>query len=413
MRKITDRKYILILFWTCWFVYFSTYIGRQNFAAVIAEMESQGFIDKTYAGLVTTCQFLAYGFGQFLSGFLSDRYNPKWIMITGLFISSVINLLMGFLKSAFPMPYLWAINGLALSLTWCPIVRMLTDYLKGKELLRANVNMATCSVTGTFVVYVMCCAVIRTFDFRTVFFIASATLLSAILIWIFGLKAVISHAEECGAEEIINSDKPLRSSTGKFLAIAQGTGFMFIILASAMHCALKDGVTTWIPSYFKDNFNMGIDKATLLTAVLPIVNLPGVYFGEYINRKIFKNEMASSTALFIISSIAAVLLYFTGSVNAIISTVLLCIFSMSMYGVNIITISLVPLKFVKYGKAATATGILNASAYIGGAFASYIFGFAAQNKGWNFTLLTWVMMALAGCLFSAVTIIKWKRFIKG
>ena len=75
--KITEKSHIKMLFLLCWLSYFSTYLGRLNYSAGLTEIiQSEGFT-KGQAGIIGTAFFLAYGGGQFVSGFLGDRLSPR------------------------------------------------------------------------------------------------------------------------------------------------------------------------------------------------------------------------------------------------------------------------------------------------------------------------------------------------
>ncbi|MFR4441260.1 MAG: MFS transporter, partial [Hungatella sp.] len=76
----------------CWIVYFSTYLGRLNYSASLSEIILSERFTKSQAGMIGTGFFLAYGGGQFVSGFLGDRLAPKKMVFTGLFISGICNL---------------------------------------------------------------------------------------------------------------------------------------------------------------------------------------------------------------------------------------------------------------------------------------------------------------------------------
>ena len=58
---------------------------------------------------------------------------------------------------------------------------------------------------------------------------------------------------------------------------------------------LKDGVTTWIPTYISEVFHMGSAASIISTTVIPAFNLTGVYLAAFMNKKMH-NEM--STAAF-------------------------------------------------------------------------------------------------------------------
>ena len=77
MRTVEEKKYLegkqaAWLFGLCFLVYFSTYLGRLNYSASLAEMIRSENMDKGAAGLIGTLFFLSYGMGQLVSGFLGD-----------------------------------------------------------------------------------------------------------------------------------------------------------------------------------------------------------------------------------------------------------------------------------------------------------------------------------------------------
>lgn len=122
-----------VLFLLCWISYFSTYIGRQNYSAVMAEIiRSEGFLNRT-CGLVGTGFFICYGAGQIISGFLGDRLSPKWLIFTGISVSAIINGIMSLLHSPQSMAAAWCLNGAAQSMTWSPILRVFSEYLPASQ----------------------------------------------------------------------------------------------------------------------------------------------------------------------------------------------------------------------------------------------------------------------------------------
>ena len=90
---------VRLLFWLCWIVYFSTYIGRLNYSASLTEIiTSEGF-SKGQAGMIGTAFFLPMEQGQFVSGFLGDHLAPKKMVFTGLLVSGLCNLAMAGVKA--------------------------------------------------------------------------------------------------------------------------------------------------------------------------------------------------------------------------------------------------------------------------------------------------------------------------
>lgn len=411
-RKITNQYYISLLFWLCWVAYTFTYIGRLNYTACMVDMLLHENLSKEQAGMISTSAFVTYGVGQFINGFLGDRMPPKRQMFIGLLLSAAANALMGF-ASAFPaMLLLWSVNGFAQSMTWCPIVRILTDLLQKKPRERALINLATCVPAGTLAAYILAALLVAVSSWRMVFFFAAVLLLMSAIIWFFGITKVERHSQECciveTAEEPENAatkaDKP---HGGRALILSGG---FCIGTGIVLHGVLKDGVSTWAPTFLMDTFGLKPSLSILATTVFPIINLAGVYAASWLNRRFLHNEVTTSGAFFAAALLAVLFLHLLGRYSMVLSLILLAFIASAMLGVNTMTVSLMPIYFAKYGKASAAAGVLNSMAYIGSAVSSYITGAIAQHWGWNSTILFWETAALAGCVFFLLTARHWRQF---
>lgn len=169
-KKLFDERVMSFLFLVCWIAYFSSYLGRYNFSAAIAEMTAQNVLTKSSAGLIGTAYFCSYGAGQILSGFLGDRLSSRNMVFIGLIGSSMSNVAMGLSSSAAPMVILWLLNGVAQSLTWSPLVKLFADRLPRRQCLKACINISTSCAAGTLAAYLMSAVGIALTGWRSVFF---------------------------------------------------------------------------------------------------------------------------------------------------------------------------------------------------------------------------------------------------
>ena len=123
--KLTDKKSIRLLSVLGWIIFFSCYITKINFSAVLVEFLQAENIMKSAAAPITTAFFITYGIGQLLSGYLGDRVSPRFLIFGGSVIAAVCNLMMPLVSPEIPlMALVWAINGVALSMIWPPLVKI-------------------------------------------------------------------------------------------------------------------------------------------------------------------------------------------------------------------------------------------------------------------------------------------------
>lgn len=71
------------------------YFVRKNFSFAIPGLSAEYGITKTTFGAIIAVVSLIYGLSKLVNGFLADRLNGRWHMVTGLSISAVVNVIFG------------------------------------------------------------------------------------------------------------------------------------------------------------------------------------------------------------------------------------------------------------------------------------------------------------------------------
>lgn len=416
-------QYGLILFLLCWISYFSTYIGRQNYSAVMAEIiQAEGYLNRT-CGLVGTGFFICYGLGQVFSGFLGDRWNPKWMIFIGIAISAIVNGVMAFLQSPEAMVAVWCLNGAAQSMTWSPILRIFSEYLPEDQQKSACVNIATTYPAAVFLTYPLCSLIVYQLGWRSVFTFTAAFMGIVAAVWIIGFSWVERAAVGSRAA---TSPSPVRSAIGpsslKPHPEHDTSGFSFtpaIVLMLALiggslmvQGALRDGITNWVPSYLSNTYQVGTFIAIFATTFLPFINLFGVYAANFVYRKWKKNELETSLILFLAAFVFLVCLVLTEGVHLFLSLLFFSLTTSCMMGVNMMLVSFVPTNFIRWGRVSTISGLLNSTVYIGSSIATYGLGAVADLYGWPVLIRFLSVACLAGVVFCLLASPGWKRFLK-
>lgn len=412
VRETVEKRKYSLLFLLCWIAYFSTYIGRQNYTAVMAEIiRSEGFLNQT-CGLVGTGFFICYGAGQILSGYLGDKWNPCYMIFSGICISAGVNILMGFLTSPDMMIAAWCVNGFAQSMTWSPLLRIFAEYLPKDRQRTACVNIATTYPAAVFLTYPLCSLMIWLSGWRMVFLVSGLFMAFVGALWLIGFKRLepyFGKREGTGVGLVKLDD--LHSSegfrfTGSLVMLLCGMGFLL-----ALQGALRDGVTGWVPSYLSNTYSVGTFIAIFATAFLPFINLFGVYAANLIYRKGKKNELQTTAILFFVSFCAMLCLVMTEGVHLFLSLLFFSITTSCMMGINVMLVNFVPTYFIRWGKVSTISGILNSTVYIGSSIATYGLGAVADVWGWSFLVRLLGGVTLAGVIGAAVVMPGWKRFL--
>lgn len=105
------RRIRLVSFLTATLGYGMYYVCRLSMNVVRKPMVEDGLFSETEIGIIGSCLFFTYAIGKLCNGFIADRSNVKRLMSTGLLISALINLVLGFTNSFILFAVLWGING--------------------------------------------------------------------------------------------------------------------------------------------------------------------------------------------------------------------------------------------------------------------------------------------------------------
>ena len=87
------------------------YVCRLSMNIVRKPIVDEGVFTETELGLIGSCLFFVYAVGKLANGFLADRCNVKRFMSTGLLLTAIVNLILGFADMFMVFAVLWGLNG--------------------------------------------------------------------------------------------------------------------------------------------------------------------------------------------------------------------------------------------------------------------------------------------------------------
>ena len=372
---------------------------------------------------------------------LADRLHPGKMIFAGLFASGLLNLAMGFLSGFGMMALFWCVNGYTQAMIWPPIMRifakMMTEERKVKYCVHITSTMAVGNACLLSVVRgddrgcgLAVCVLCR----RRMHVRGGAGILARVCkveAYSMGHGAAEEHGGvvECGNvveyEERAERGKVIeyeeRTERGKVIEYEERTeqgktadtgsmpfgrlltasGLLFLLIPVVVHGVLKDGVTSWVPTYISETFMASPTLSILVTTMLPVINLTGAYAAQFMYRKFFqKHEVKTASFFFLIATGALVLLWRFSAVNMFLTAGLLSVITGVHDGGQYAVCQSAPAPFREGGESFYRFGILNAMAYLGCAISTYGIGVLVQHVGWQVTIFGWLAMtaaALAVC----------------
>lgn len=415
--------------------YAAYYLIRKNFSLAMPYLTEEGF-SKGELGVALSAISIAYGISKFVMATISDRSNARVFLVTGLILSAIINLLMGFVPfftSTITIMFIMLfLNGWVQGMGWPPSGRVLVHWFSVSErggktaiwnvahnvggglmapLAIGGVSLATTYFGATFIGY------------EGVFILpALVAVVIAIIAFALirdtpqsvGLPPIEEHRDDYPSKSKKKFETELTTKEILFKYVLNNKWVWAIAIANIFVYFVRYGVLDWAPTYLSEEKGFNMSESGIAYFLYEWAGIPGTLLCGYISDKVFKGRRGPAGVVFMLGVLVAVLVYwFNPAGNPLVDNIALIAIGFLIYG-PVMLIGLQALDFVPKKAAGTAAGLTGFFGYIGGAVsANAIMGFVVQHYSWDagFMLLT-VSCALAVVLFAITWNVRGQEVVK-
>ena len=280
---------------------------------------------------------------------------------------------------------------------WPPLVRLMTALLSEDDYKRTTTKVSWGSSFGTILIYLVSPLIISAFGWRWVFAFSA------------GCGILMLIVRNRYSYEIEPEKRPTDSGAKGGAAHLFSPLMLGVMLAIALQGMLRDGITTWMPSYIAETYGLSNIVSILTGVVLPVFSIVTFYFSTQLYLKKITNPLACAAVFFAAGTVSALALFLLTGENAAFSVLLSAVLTGCMHGVNHILISMIPPFFKKYGTVSTVSGVINSCTYIGSAVSTYGIAALSESIGWHDTIFVWFLVALAGTGICVLVTNPWKK----
>jgi len=411
VRKRYSAKAIVAL---CTIAYFASYFSRKTFSVVMVNMLESGAIDRDVAGIVGTALFVFYGAGQLISGYMGDKFSPKYLMFSGLMVSALCNFLLPIVPNQYLMIPVWALNGFAQALLWPPIVRILADSLSHEKYVTANLIVTCGAHVSTIVLYLYAPLCIKWWSYKAVYFSSTVFCLVAGAIFLISMSFVLGKKEKDAQPAVQPKAELVQGSVWQVFC---RSGVLPIFVCIMVMGFMRDGIESWLPTLYSEAFNRDSSESILVSVALPIFSIISLFLIRFIHKgKVFNNEARGTGILFALSIVLCIpfacLISVSHTAARVICLLLAGVISACMHSVNFLLISCLPGRFAGTGKTSTVSGFCNACTYIGAAASMYGIALISDAFGWTVTTISWMVILAVGVAFACIAFKKYTKFLE-
>lgn len=390
---VTGKRKVTLMMILMFFIYFTSYITRNNFGAVLEGIRQAEGYTEAALGVVTAISFVTYGAGQLISGFMGDRIQPKVLLVSGLLLSCVMNFLIPFMPSTSAMCVLWGINGFAQAFMWPPLVKLMAGLFEKDKYDTAVVYASWGGMVGTIANYLISFAFVSLLNWKFVFYFSS----------IFGVIMAFLILSTCPKVELSIGKKSL--PTEPSVESKNNTKWFSLVVVLIMLCivlqgSLRDGISTWMPTFISNEFNLGDNIAILSGVLMPVLGIVSFVVASRLYATKFKNPLTCTSVFFIPATICSLILIipviFGVNIGAVPTIIAMALLTGCTHGINMMLVCMVPKYFAYTGKVSLISGILNAFTYIGSAISIYGYPLIEGAGGLGAVKIVWAVTAALG-----------------
>ncbi len=393
------------IFFGCFIAYASAYVARLNLSAALPNMMEGMKLTEVQGGMFQTGFALIYAAGQLVNGSVVDKISARWYILIGTLASALCNAMVGMGTSYGMLLTGWCLNGVAQSMLWTPVVKMMATWFHGKARGRVSFGISMTLIVGNLAAWAISGFMADIFDWRLSFLVPAAVIAIGGVAAFMLLRDKPTEAEL--AEEMLGEAQEAQAEAEpikRLLPIKDmvlRTGLLLVLLCCVGNGFVRDGVITWAPTIIKSiNPNA---SSTVVSLIIPVLNFIGVLIGKRVHARLGNNARRCVTVLMVVSS-ALSLTILAASGSMVLCALLLGLTCAATYGINPMLTTLIPMEYDRAGRVGLVAGVVDCFIYLGSSLAGIATGALKGAAGWNGVFITWCIVAAAGALMGKLSL---------
>ncbi len=425
-RRLRNRT-----FWGATVAYSLYYVCRMSLSVVKQPLIDEGILTAGELGVIGSALLFVYAVGKFLNGFIADYCNIKRFMATGLFLSALVNLLLGVLgvfhdymplSTAvifFSFAVLWGVNGWMQSMGSPPGVICLSRWFpKSKRGTYYSIFSSTPYI-GEFLSFVITGLIVGALGWKAGFIVAAIAGLigSLIILWMVsdtpeskGLPSV----QKLSGEDLTRNDTLPTRDLQKY--VLRHPGIWIIAISSAFIYITKYAITGWGVLFLQKEKGFAIEEATQIIGFYAFSGMVGTVLAGWLSDKVFKSDRVKPTVLAGVLSFVSLALFLFTETGYVMNVLYVSLFSLSIGVLYCIVAGLMAIDIVPRKATGAALGVVGISSYVAAGLQDITSGYLIQFNTtrvdgvdvYDFGPVSWFWLAAALISF-ILPVLNWKK----
>ena len=395
------------------------YTCRLVLSVVKKPIIDSGIFSAEELGIIGSAFFYTYAFGRLTNGFLADHSNIKRFFSFGLFVSALINLVMGSVTGFGVWIVLWGLNGWFQGFGSPSSVVSMSQWFSNRERGRYYGIWSTAHSLGEGLTFVGTAALVTGLGWKAGFFGPGLLcILVAFGLYLalqdrprhYGLPTVADWRNDHGVSLNKKADKDL--STGKVqLKILKMPSIWVLGLASAMMYVTRYAINSWGILFLQEGRGYSLVEAGGILGLNTVAGLAGCTSYGFISDKLFQARRTPVTLIFgLLEVFSLFLIFFTPSAGTVLLTAAFALYGFSLNGILAALGGLFAVDIASKRASGAAMGFIGVFSYLGAAVQERVSGYLVERgttiidgvRHYDFQkpILFWVGASVVSLLFA-------------
>lgn len=407
--KLQYKYWRLRLMYSMIIGYAAFYMVRLNFSMAMPYFLNEFHLTEMDLGIILSIFSIIYGIGKFINGIFADRSNARFFMATGLCLSGVMSILLGFSSGILSIGFLWLLNAYAQSMGWPPCARMLTKWYTPKERGTMWGIWNSSHQIGGAITFALSGVLISYYGWRAAFIIPGILVICISLFLINRLRDTpaslgLPDIEKFKTNKKLGTEKTELTFKEAFNEhILPNKMLWCICMANFFVYIVRMGILTWAPTFLMEAKGINLISAGFSSAGFEIAGIFGALLAGIMSDFLFKGRRGPVNTIFsFILSLGLIALYAMPANYFMLSVAVLAVIGFLVYGPQML-VGVAAADVASSNAAATATGLTGTFGYAGSAVCGALIGVIVSVYGWNYGFMLFIVSALIATLLFSFT----------
>ena len=384
------------------------YVCRLSLNVVKKPIVDEGVFSETELGIIGAVLFFTYAVGKFMNGFLADRSNINRFMSTGLLVTALVNLCLGFVHSFILFAVLWGISGWFQSMGAASCVVGLSRWFTDKKRGSFYGFWSASHNIGEAMTFIIVASIVSALGWRYGFLGAGLVgLIGALVVWRFfhdtpqskGLPAV-NAPEKKKEMDALETEEFNRAQK----AVLRNPAIWILALSSAFMYISRYAVNSWGVFYLEAQKGYSTLDASFIISISSVCGIVGTVFSGIISDKFFAGSRNVPALIFGLMNVSALCLFLlVPGVHFWVDALAMVLFGLGI-GVLICFLGgLMAVDIAPSNASGAALGVVGIASYIGAGLQDVMSGILIEGQKtvqngvevYDFTYINWFWIGAA------------------